>query len=153
MKEAAPERDLSLERLTHASIKPFGYIIDRSCIKRDSGKENGFGVLLRTRSKGWRIAYLIVRKRVMTRLECHPDTLETFEPVKGRGVIALASHSRPKDVRFFILEAPIVLKKGIWHEVATLTREWEIKICENFSVKEDYYKLKNKIRMPRIVTK
>ena len=76
-------------KITHKNIAPYGYIIDKSCIK-DSGKGNEFGILLKVKSDGWRIGYLIVRNKSINRVEYH-DSLETFEPVKGKAMIALAT--------------------------------------------------------------
>lgn len=132
---------MKINKLTHKSIKPYGCIIDSACVKYKSD-DNGFGVVFRQRSTGWRIAYLVVRKRRMARLECHPNTSETFEPVKGRTVIALAKPNSPDKYKLFLLDKPIVLKKGIWHEVAALSGRPEIKICEAIEVKEVYHKFK-----------
>ena len=59
---------MKIYKLTHDSIKPFGYIIDRRCVK-DNGKGNRFGILLKVKSDGWRIGYLIVRSRSIARVE------------------------------------------------------------------------------------
>jgi ureidoglycolate hydrolase len=77
----------------------------------------------------------------MTRLENHPNTAETFEPVKGRSAIALAPHARPDNFKVFLLDKPVVLKKGVWHNVAALTKRCEIKICEAITVREAYHEL------------
>ncbi len=134
-----------LHRLTHASIKPFGYIIDSKCVK-DDGRGNRFGILLEERSRGWRIGYLIVRERSIARVEYH-DTLETFEPVSGRCIIALATHDAPEKLKVFLLDKPVVLKKGIWHEVAAISKEAEIKIVENIDVDGEYYYIKDALEV------
>ena len=125
---------MKVNRLTHGAIKPYGIIIDSKCVK-DDGKRNCFGVLLKEKSNGWRIGYLIVRDKKIRRLEQHPDSLETFEPVKGRAVIAFAPNRQPDKVKVFLLDKPVVVKKGVWHEVAALSGRAEIKIFENLSVK------------------
>ena len=134
--------DLSIKRLTHRSIRPYGIIIDAACVK-DTGKGNDFGVLLKERSKGWRIGYLIVRKNTIRRLEKHPDSLETFEPVKGKLVIAFAENRHPDKINFFLLDKPVVVKKGVWHEVASLKGRSEVKIFENIEVRTEYHEIKN----------
>jgi hypothetical protein len=40
------------------------------------------------------------------------------------------------------VDKPIVLKKGIWHDVAALSNIAEIKIFENREVNSKYYYLK-----------
>lgn len=136
-------RKCRINTITHRSIRPYGFIIDKRCVK-DNGRGNRFGILLKERSKGWRIGYLIVRDRTIPRLEYH-DTLETFEPVKGRCIIALAAHGSPERAKVFLLDKPIVLKKGIWHDVAVLSRIAEIKIVENIEVDGEYHYLKRVI--------
>jgi len=124
---------MKIHRLTHEAIRPYGMIIDAKCVK-DNGRGNAFGILLKERSGGWRIGYLIVRDRKIKRLEQHPDSLETFEPVKGKAVIAFAPNSHPYNIKVFLLDKPVVVKKGVWHEVAALSRRAEIKIFENLNV-------------------
>jgi ureidoglycolate hydrolase len=123
-----------ISHLTYSKIKPYGYIIDSKCAKNQPDG-NGWGILLNSRSTGWRIAYLILRKKKISRLESHPDSLETFEPVKGRAVIAIAAQKSPKNSKLFYLDRPIVLKKGVWHGLYAVSKEAHIKIFENNKVK------------------
>lgn len=133
------------QKITHESIKPYGCIIDSKCVK-DDGKGNRFGILLKEKSSGWRIGYLIVRDKAIKRVEYH-DTRETFEPVSGRCVIALASHKSPEKLTIFLLDKPIVLKKGIWHDVAAVSARAEIKIVENIDVDGEYHYLKTPLKV------
>jgi len=137
---------IPIRRLTPQAIRPYGLIIDSACVK-DDGKKNCFGILFKERSRGWRIGYLVVRERTIRRLERHPDSLETFEPVRGRSVIAFARPEEFRRPRVFLLDAPVVVKKGVWHEVLPLTRESEVKIFENIEVRSTYHKLKKAIRI------
>lgn len=131
---------MKVKKLTSKNIRPYGCLIDSSCVK-DDGRGNRFGVLLRERSKGWRIGYLILRDRSIARLERHTDSLETFEPVKGKAVIALARAGSPDSAELFFLDKPVVVGKGVWHEVLAVSRKCEIKIFENIEVRTEYYSL------------
>lgn len=135
---------IKIKKLTHKNIKPYGYIIDSACVK-DTSRSNDFGILLKEKSKGWRIGYLILRLKYIKRLERHPDSLETFEPVKGRAIIALAPSGRPDRPEVFLLDRPVVLKKGVWHDVAAISGRCEMKIFENIEVKVEYHNLEKKI--------
>lgn len=135
---------MKIKKLTMAGIKPYGRIIDGSCV-RDSGRGNRFGILLKEPSKGWRIGYLILRERSIGRLERHIDSLETFEPVKGRIVIAMAKAGSPDSYELFFLDKPVVINKGIWHEVMAISPKCEIKIFENIEVRTEYYSLNKKL--------
>ena len=132
---------MKIHKITAKAIKPYGRIIDSSCVK-DDGKWNNFGILLKEKSEGWRIGYLILRDDKIERLERHPDSLETFEPVKGKAVIALALPGSPDSVNFFYLDKPIVLNKNIWHDLFAISGKCEIKIFENIEVKTEYYRIK-----------
>ena len=135
---------MRINRLTHKSVKPYGCIIDSSFIK-DDGRGDKFGVLLKERSSGWRIGYLILRKKKIIRLENHPDSLETFEPVRGRAIIALSARKSPDQVKVFSLDKPVALKKRVWHNLAAVSKRCEIKIFENIKVKTEYRALKTAI--------
>lgn len=134
---------MKIHKLTHKAMRPYGIIIDAKCVK-DNGRGNAFGILLKEKAEGWRIGYLIVRDKKIKRLEQHPDSLETFEPVKGRAVIAFAPNRHPDKVKVFYLDKPVVVKKGVWHEVATLSKHAEIKIFENIEVKTEVRKTTRK---------
>jgi ureidoglycolate hydrolase len=131
---------MKIKKLTHKNIKPYGWIIDREFIK-DNGRGDKFGVLLKERSSGWRIGYLILRKKKFKKLENHPNSLETFEPVKGKAVIALSPNKRPHNMEIFLLDKPVVVKKRVWHDTAAVSKECEIKIFENIEVKTEHHYL------------
>ena len=131
---------MKIKKLTKKSVQPYGRIIDSTCVK-DDGRGNRFGILLKEQSRGWRIGYLILRDKFIGSLERHIDSLETFEPVKGKAVIALAKGNLPDSAELFFLDKPVVVNKGIWHEVLAVSARCEIKIFENIEVKTRYYSL------------
>lgn len=135
---------MKIKKLTPGNIRPYGRIIDSSGVK-DDGRGNRFGILLKSPSKGWRIGYLILRARSIGRLERHADSLETFEPLKGMAVIALARAGSPDSVELFFLDKPIVVNKSIWHDVLAVSPRCDIKIFENIEVRTEYYSLNKDI--------
>jgi len=120
-------------------FKPYGRIIDYPR-KAAGGRRNLFRIIVRQRHTGWRIAYLVVRDKVIDRLEQHPGSLESFEPVKGRALLFVARRRRASDIRCFLLDKPVILNKGLWHGVVALGDEADIKITENASVRCVYWK-------------
>lgn len=90
-------------------------------------------------SNGWRVAYLILRDKSIGRLECHPTSDETFEPVRGRALIFVATGRKLEDVACFRLDAPVIVHKGIWHGLITESSETEIKITENLNISCRYW--------------
>ncbi|HPM42635.1 MAG TPA: hypothetical protein PLV52_02280 [Candidatus Omnitrophota bacterium] len=128
---------MKINKLTEENIRPYGIIISHKSAKtqRDG---NGWGILFKERSSGWRLAYLILRSRAIRRLECH-DSPETFEPIKGDAIIALAGPTSPDRFKLFRLDKPILLKKYVWHGVFTISKETHIKITENIKVSSKYH--------------
>jgi ureidoglycolate hydrolase len=132
-----------IRRITAASFKLYGRVIEypEELYRRDG--KNLFRIVLRESIPvGWRIAYLVVRDRKIQRLEQHVDTFESFEPVKGRSLLYVARNKDEGAIECFRLDRPVILYKGIWHGVITLTGETDIKIAENVKVRSIYWKLK-----------
>ncbi|MBP7055591.1 MAG: hypothetical protein KBB52_01895 [Candidatus Omnitrophica bacterium] len=128
---------MKINRLTEDNIKPYGIIIGPKPAKTQKDG-NGWGILFRESSKGWRVAYLILRSRAIKRLECH-NSPETFEPLKGDAIIALAKSASPESFKLFKLDKPILLKKYVWHAVFTVSKETHIKITENIKLSSKYH--------------
>lgn len=125
-----------IKKINAENFRLYGSIIGYPADRRRNAKKNLFCVVRKERKKvGWRICYLVVRDKVINKLEQHPDTFESFEPVKGRSLLFLARPGAPGRVECFLLDVPVVLNKGIWHGVVTQTKESEIKITENAEVK------------------
>lgn len=127
-------------RLSADLFEPYGRIIEYP-VARTRGRENLFKILIRQPRPGWRIAYLVVRERLIDRLERHPGSFETFEPVCGKGLLFVARRRDPASIRCFLLDRPVILKKGVWHGVVSLGADWDIKIVENSRVYCEYWKL------------
>ncbi len=94
---------------------------------------------------GWRIAYLVLRDKTIGRLERHPQSDESFEPVRGRALIFVAVKDDLSDLQCFKLDQPLIVYKNVWHGVVTLTPETEIKITENAHVTCEYLSLKRRV--------
>jgi len=104
--------------------------------------KNLFRVVLKEPAKtGWRIAYLVVRDKAVSKLEQHPDSFESFEPVCGRSILYVADAGNNGNAACFLLDKPVILKKGIWHAIASIGKESEIKITENSKVRCVYRRL------------
>lgn len=126
--------------INRVNFSRYGYLIDLPRKGATKGK-NLWRVIVRQPNLGWRIAYLVVRDRRVARLEQHPGSLESFEPVSGQGLLFVSTKKDLSSIRCFILDKPVVLKKGIWHAIVTKTSECDIKITENSRVKCVYWKL------------
>jgi hypothetical protein len=130
-----------IKKITAGGFKRFGWVIEYPAKSSQSKSKNLFRIVLRdSKSPGWRVAYLVVRDKAIARLEQHLGTYETFEPVRGRSLLYLAAY-RNGPIACFLLDRPVILKKGAWHGIVTLTDETEIKITENARVKSRYWRL------------
>ncbi len=139
VKEKSP---MQPRRISARNFRKYGWVIEYPGKSSQPRHKNMFTVILRERLPvGWRIAYLLLRGKRLLRLEQHPDSFESFEPVKGRTLLYVSEKRDRKKIACFALERPVILRKGIWHEVVTLGRESEIKICENASVQCLYWML------------
>lgn len=89
---------------------------------------------------GWRVAYLVLRDKSIGRMECHPNSDETFEPVRGRFLMFISKTRELKDIQVFEIDKPVIVFKGIWHGVVAIGAEAEIKITENADVACQYWR-------------
>ncbi|HNX82317.1 MAG TPA: hypothetical protein PKL77_09245 [Candidatus Omnitrophota bacterium] len=137
---------MMIKKITAQSFKRYGWIIGPLVEPRGVPSDNLFRIVLRESARvGWRIAYLIVRQRTIERLEQHPASFESFEPVKGKCLLYLSNKKDPSGISCFYLDKPVILRKGLWHGVVTLTSQAEIKITENNSVRCVYWDLPVKL--------
>jgi ureidoglycolate hydrolase len=138
---------MKIQRITSKSFAKYGKVIEYTGKKAAKAGKNLFCVNIREpRPLGWRIAYLVIRDKVIFRLEQHRDSMESFEPATGETLIFTANNKKESEIKCFILNKPVVLYRGIWHGVITLTKESEVKITENAYVKSFYWPLKNQLK-------
>jgi len=134
--------ELMVKKITTKNFVSFGRLIHHPSRHFKSKKRNLFCIVCKEpKNVGWRIAYLIVRDKIINRLEQHPHTFESFEPVAGRTILYVAREKEPAQIHCFNLDRPVILNKGIWHGVVTIGGESEIKITENAKVNCIYWKL------------
>ncbi|PIY82148.1 MAG: hypothetical protein COY78_08020 [Candidatus Omnitrophica bacterium CG_4_10_14_0_8_um_filter_44_12] len=131
-------RKIKISAITDVSFRAYGKIIGYAGSHGPKNK-NLFRVVVKQPGSGWRIAYLVVRDKEISRLEQHPGSLESFEPVKGKGLLYVSNRKDSRLIKCFLLNKPVVLKKGLWHGIVTLSNECEVKIVENSKVKCVYW--------------
>lgn len=124
----------SIEKDTFA---PYGIVLDFSC----PADAERFEVILEEPASPWRLGMYRVRERECSQLECHPLSFETFEPVQGAGVLLVAPHDQPEQMEAFLLDRPVCLAKGVWHQMVTITPETIVKITENLKVESEFHAL------------
>lgn len=124
------------------NFKPFGKIIHYPNPSRRGTTRNLWRIVHTEPARvGWRIAYLVLRDKTIGQMGMHPTSDETFEPLKGHALLFVSKDKDPKNIKCFKLDKPVVLRKGIWHNVLSLTPETHIKICENANVTQKVWRL------------
>ena len=123
-----------LEYVTREAFEPFG-----SVIEFPKGTEEKFFVVDTEEKEPWRVAVFRYSNRSVQRFERHPYSKESFEPLQGLTVLLVSEYASPQDYHAFILDKPVCMKKGIWHQVLSLTEEAQVKITENLEVTSEFY--------------
>lgn len=106
-----------------------------------------FYIVTKEENEPWRLAVFRYSNKEIGRMECHPTSLESFEPLCGITVLVVAEHERPEEYEAFLLDKPVCLKKGIWHQVLALTDEAQVKIAENLEVSSRFYDLEKPVKV------
>jgi len=104
-------------------------------------QDEGYEPLVTVESRGWIWAVLTFRRKTIPRIECHPTSKESFEPVFGTTLIVLAPPEAPDDIEVFLLDQAVMLHEGVWHEVMALSDVARVKITENNDVTSQYHDL------------
>ena len=125
---------IKIESISQTLFKPFGTVLEFP----EDFKEQ-FYIVDTEEKNPWRIAVFRYSNKGIKVIENHPNSKETFEPLKGITVLLVAENSSPEDFQAFILDKPVCLNKGIWHQVLALTPSAEVKITENLEVDSVFY--------------
>lgn len=123
-----------LESVTKEAFAPFGTVLEFP-----EGYTDTFYIVDTDEENPWRVAVFRYTNKEIQRIENHPTSKESFEPLTGITVLLVAEHETPEDYHTFILDKPVCLKKGIWHQVLSLTPEASVKITENLEVESVFY--------------
>lgn len=124
--------------ITQETFEKYGMVIELKPHSKD-----GWEVVVTAPVSGWRIAVLEFSRRTAGRLENHPSSKESFEPLKGTAVLLVAENSAPENFEAFLLDQPVCLNEGVWHEVISLSEAAQVKITENLEVDCEYHTLSN----------
>lgn len=129
-----------IEMITRESFAPYGEVI-----AFPPEDKTNFYVVASDGEKPWRLAVFRYWNHSIKTIECHPTSMESFEPLSGTTLLLVAEHETPEDYHIFLLDKPIILHKGVWHQTLTLTDVSEVKITENLDVYSVYKDLEKEI--------
>jgi ureidoglycolate hydrolase len=108
--------------------------------------EGNFEIIVREPSQPWRLAVYRVSSRTSVSLENHPDSMESFEPVRGTSLLVVAENHCPDDYEVYLLDKPICLHKGIWHDVVALSDDVLIRVTENHDVTCEFHHFRHPLQ-------
>ncbi len=128
--------NIQLECISKESFIKYGSILEF-----DPNFHGEFSIIVEEADSPWRLAVFRFNNREIDRMERHPSSKESFEPLSGAAVLMVAEAETPEKFRAFFLDKPICLHKGIWHQVLSLTPEASVKITENLEVSAEFYNL------------
>ena len=131
--------------ISQESFSKFGKVIEL-----EETFNERFKIIIQEEEQPWRIAIYRYNEKTIEKFENHPYSMESFEPLTGTTLIAVAENNKPEDYKIFLLDKPVCLFKGIWHQVISLSDEASVKITENLEVTSEFYHLENEIK-PQIV--
>lgn len=131
-----------IQNITKENFEQFGTVIAFP----ENSKEP-FLILETEAEAAWRLAVFRYNNREISEMECHPTSKESFEPLSGITVLLVAKHEVPDEYQAFVLDKPVCLGKGIWHQVLSLTEEAQVKITENLEVESLFHQLDKKIKV------
>lgn len=123
-----------LKSIHKEDFEPFGRVLEFS-----ENCQEPFEIVITEEKEPWRLAVFRYTNKFIRRMECHRASLESFEPLSGVTVLVVAEHDRPEEYEAFILDKPVCLYKGIWHQVIALTDEAQVKIAENLDVNSEFF--------------
>lgn len=132
----------TLQYVQRETFLPYGEVLEFP-----AGIEETFCIITTEEKELWRLAVFRYTNKEIQRMECHPTSRESFEPLHGLTVLVVATHENPEEYEAFILDKPVCLKKGIWHQVLALTEEAQVKIVENLEVQSEFYDLEKAIHV------
>jgi hypothetical protein len=96
---------------------------------------------------GWRIAVSKVIDKSVSRLGCHPYSIESFQPITGVTLLCVAPYDEPKLCELFILDQAVYINKKVWHATLCLTECSFLTICENAVMESEFYNLETEIKV------
>jgi ureidoglycolate hydrolase len=136
-------KSVEIKVLTPKNFGKYGRILVPT-EEENKGRENmaeNYLVLEKAVSKGWMMAHYSVSKRFTDTMENHPNTKETFEPISGASILTVAYGKTPESAEAFLLDKPVVLNEGVWHDVLALSVNATMRINENTEVQTVRQKL------------
>lgn len=128
--------------ISKENFAPFGKVIEFSNECNDK-----FEIIITDELNPWRIAVYRYKEKSVKVMENHPTSKESFEPLSGTTFLMVAENNTPEDFKVFLLDKPVCLYEGVWHQVISLSNEASVKITENLEVSSEFYEFENEVKI------
>ena len=123
-----------LKTLSAEAFAPFGTIIEHS-FENPTGRD--YQIVASAPGQGWVIGILELKRNIAPYLERHLYSQESHEPLSGTSIIIVSEPQTPDDLHVFLLDKPVCLKEGIWHQAMAISEKAVIKVVENIDVSSE----------------
>jgi ureidoglycolate hydrolase len=117
-----------IQNLSREAFAPYGTILGHY------QTTDGYEPVVTVESTGWIWAIKTFDNKTIDRIDSHPDTKESFEPVWGASLLVVAPPNAPNDLQIFLLDEPVLLDERVWHGSIALSAQARVKITENREV-------------------
>ena len=132
---------LELKNITKEKFSQYGVVLDHY----KEGTE--YEAVVTVESRGWIWAILTFDWKNIKTIQNHPTSRESFEPVFGTTVIVVAPNESPEKLEAFLLDVPVCLHQGVWHQVMALSARARVKITENNDVTSENIELEKSLKV------
>ena len=122
---------IEIKTLSQEKFSNYGTIIE---LKRNDGSGRYFEVLVEAKSNGWRIGVMDVQRYVVPYLERHLKSKESHEPVCGTMILLVAPAEKPENIEAFLLDKPVSVDEGVWHQIMAISDTARVKVTENLDM-------------------
>lgn len=89
----------TLQYVQRETFLPYGEVLEFP-----AGIEETFCIITTEEKEPWRLAVFRYTNKEIQRMECHPTSRESFEPLHGLTVLVVATHENPEEYEAFILD-------------------------------------------------
>lgn len=131
-----------LQTISSEAFSCFGKVLEFP-----NNETKSFYVVLTEEKSPWRIAVFRYTNKEISTVENHPTSMESFEPLSGVSVLLVAENGTPENYQCFLLDKPVCLYKGVWHQVIAVTPEAQVKITENLEVTSVFHTFEKPLRI------
>jgi len=104
--------------------------------------ELDFYILFREQGETWQVGYYVGYATSIDYVERHPNTPEVFVPLSGAPILVVLKNFNSQEIPIaFRLDKPVVINRGVWHNVISVSGKSEILIIESMGVVDEQKKL------------